>query len=94
MTSPKTIQKLARAAGGTAPPHLIGLLRGRQHSVTCFPASRHGHAGSGAEGGPRLIGLAVQHRGSEARYAGQLAIGPMDFRLPDLGAPAEMEGPA
>ena len=47
-----------------------------------------------AEEGLRLIGLAVQHRGSEARYAGQLAIGPMDFRLPDLGALAKMEGPA
>ncbi len=38
-----------------------------------------------------LIGLAVQHRGGEARDASKLAIGPVDFRLPDLGAAAEME---
>lgn len=38
-----------------------------------------------------LIGLAVQHRGGEPRDASELAIGPMDFRLPDLGAAAQME---
>ena len=38
-----------------------------------------------------LIGLAVQHRGGEPRNASELAIGPMDLRLPDLGAPAQMQ---
>ncbi len=93
MTSPKIFQELAHEAVACALPHPIGRLRARQHSVTCFVPSRQGPLGPRG-GRPRLTGLAVQHRGGEARYAGELAIGPMDFSLPDLGAPAEMKGPA
>ncbi len=40
---------------------------------------------------PGLIGLGIQHHRCKARYAGKLAIGALDFRLPDLGAATEME---
>ena len=96
MTSPKPIQKTVSGAFCFRYP-IFQRLHARpntQRDLFCqftpWPALLKRQDRAGADK-PSLIGLAVQHRGGEPRDASELAIGPVDFRLPNLGAPAEME---